>query len=100
MVEPNQALLAKIQNRSACIGIIGLGYVGLPLANAFASKGFTVLGFDLDPDKIAKLHRGESYIGHISDRAIKEMRARGFEATDRFDHLDQPDVILICVPTP
>ena len=100
MIRPDQALLAKIQNRTARIGIIGLGYVGLPLANTFASKGFTVLGFDLDPDKIARLHRGGSYIGHISDCAIQAMKARGFEATDRFDHLNEPDVILVCVPTP
>lgn len=93
-------LLQRLQNKNALIGIIGLGYVGLPLARAFADKGLAVLGFDLDPAKIVKLARGQSYIGHISDAVIAQMRERKFEATDRFIRLDEPDVILICVPTP
>jgi UDP-N-acetyl-D-glucosamine dehydrogenase len=93
-------LLERIKNTTATVGIIGLGYVGLPLARAFASKGYRVLGFDIDPTKIARLHEGESYIGHISDATICEMRQQGFDATDRFDRLDEPDVVIICVPTP
>ncbi|MHB1426431.1 MAG: nucleotide sugar dehydrogenase [Gemmataceae bacterium] len=99
-VEAFQDLLARIQSRTACVGIIGLGYVGLPLARAFSVKGYNVLGFDIDAEKIDRLRTGESYIGHISDDVIQEMQKRGFEATDRFDRLDEPDAILICVPTP
>jgi UDP-N-acetyl-D-glucosamine dehydrogenase len=95
------ALLQKINSGQALVGIIGLGYVGLPLARAFAAKGIGVLGFDVDPTKVIKLQRGESYIGHIPDATIREMRERRlFEATDRFLRLDEPDAIIICVPTP
>jgi UDP-N-acetyl-D-glucosamine dehydrogenase len=93
-------LLAKIENRTACVGIIGLGYVGLPLARAFSSRGFPVLGFDIDPAKITRLHAGESYIGHIPPETVREMLSQGFEATNQFARLDEPDAILICVPTP
>jgi UDP-N-acetyl-D-glucosamine dehydrogenase len=93
-------LLQKIQQKKALVGIIGLGYVGLPLAKAFTAKGFRVLGFDVDPAKVAKLQRGESYIGHLSAEMIREMRGQGFEATDDFGRLGEPDAILICVPTP
>ena len=71
-------LLQKIQNKKCLVGIIGLGYVGLPLARAFVSKGIRVLGFDVDPAKVAKLRRGESYIGHLSADTIREMRGQGF----------------------
>jgi UDP-N-acetyl-D-glucosamine dehydrogenase len=93
-------LLQHILKRQAKVGIIGLGYVGLPLARCFASKGFPVLGFDIDSAKVARLARGESYIGHIPATVIKEMRRAGFEATDRFERLAEADAILICVPTP
>ena len=93
-------LLQKIQQKKSLVGIIGLGYVGLPLAKAFTAKGFRVLGFDVDPAKVAKLQRGESYIGHLSAEMIREMRGQGFEATDDFGRLGEPDAILICVPTP
>jgi UDP-N-acetyl-D-glucosamine dehydrogenase len=94
------ALLARIHNRTATIGIIGLGYVGLPLARAFSGAGLRVLGFDIDPGKVAKLNAGRSYIKQIPDEAIRTMREVGFEATERFDRLDEPDAVLICVPTP
>jgi UDP-N-acetyl-D-glucosamine dehydrogenase len=93
-------LLKKIQQKKSLVGIIGLGYVGLPLAKAFGSKGIRVLGFDVDPAKVARLRRGESYIGHLSADMIREMRGQGFEATDDFGRLGEPDAILICVPTP
>jgi UDP-N-acetyl-D-glucosamine dehydrogenase len=93
-------LLERIKNKTAIVGILGLGYVGLPLARAFASKGYRVLGFDIDSAKIARLREGASYIGHINDATIREMRQQGFDATDRFDLLDEPDVVIICVPTP
>jgi len=94
-----ERLRAKIEARSIRVGVIGLGYVGLPLALAFASNGFSVLGFDTDQIKVAKLQRGESYIGHITHVSIRGVRER-FEATDLFQRLDEPDAILICVPTP
>jgi UDP-N-acetyl-D-glucosamine dehydrogenase len=90
----------RIEARTACVGIIGLGYVGLPLARAFIDKGLRVLGFDTDSTKILRLQRGKSYIGHITDEIIAGMKAEGFDATDRFHRLDEPDVIIICVPTP
>jgi UDP-N-acetyl-D-glucosamine dehydrogenase len=92
---------SKIRNKKARVGIIGLGYVGLPLARAFAAGGFPVLGFDIDPAKIEKLAHGESYIGHISPQAIRELLSKhAFEATCHFERLDEPDAIIICVPTP
>ena len=93
-------LLAKIESATVRVGIIGLGYVGLPLARAFSDRGIAVLGFDVDPAKVARLDRGESYIGHIADATIREMRENRFEATVDFQRLDEPDVIIICVPTP
>jgi UDP-N-acetyl-D-glucosamine dehydrogenase len=93
-------LLARIQAKQARVGIIGLGYVGLPLARTFAINGYSVLGFDVDPVKVARLHEGESYIGHIGAELIHEMRDHGFDATTSFDRLDEPDVVIICVPTP
>jgi UDP-N-acetyl-D-glucosamine dehydrogenase len=94
------ALLAKIESARVRVGIIGLGYVGLPLARAFSDRGITVLGFDVDPMKVAQLERGESYIGHINSAVIHQMRERRFEATVDFQRLDEPDVVIICVPTP
>ncbi len=93
-------LLDRIHKRQTKVGIIGLGYVGLPLARCFADKGFSVLGFDIDAAKVARLMRGESYIGHIPAAVIKGMRQAGFEATNRFERLAEADAILICVPTP
>jgi UDP-N-acetyl-D-glucosamine dehydrogenase len=93
-------LAAHIQNRTARVGIIGLGYVGLPLARAFATAGLPVLGFDIDTQKVDRLNRGESYIGQIPNASIQAMRANRFEATADFDRLAEADAILICVPTP
>src|SRR4051812_16697376 len=100
MSDSYAAVHQRIQTRTARVGIIGLGYVGLPLARAFALSGYPVLGFDVDAVKVQRLERGESYIGHIPPASIQEMRAHQFEATDRFERLDEPDAILICVPTP
>lgn len=93
-------LLSRLKAKSACVGIIGLGYVGLPLARAFSRAGFRVLGFDIDPTKIRRLNEGGSYIAQIPDEDIAMMRSAGFEATDRYDRLGEADAILICVPTP
>ncbi len=94
-------LIEKIQNKSANIGIIGLGYVGLPLSLEFANKGFNVLGFDLDENKIKYLERGESYIKHISSEKIKRSVSEGkLGATSDFAKITDMDAIIICVPTP
>ena len=95
-----ESLLKKIESSTVRVGIIGLGYVGLPLARAFGDRGIAVLGFDVDRTKVERIGRGESYIGHISDATIGQMRQAGFEATGDFGRLDEPDVIVICVPTP
>jgi UDP-N-acetyl-D-glucosamine dehydrogenase len=94
-------LLGKIEDKTAVIGIIGLGYVGLPLGLEFASKGFTVLGFDLDEAKVKKLNKGESYIKHIASKRIKDvLNKKYFSATSKFNRLPEADAIIICVPTP
>ena len=99
--ESYSKLQAKIENKSALIGIIGLGYVGLPLARAFIDAGFRILGFDVDDSKVEKLLRGESYIGHLSSEWIaKCIEDKSFEPTANMDRLREPDAILICVPTP
>jgi UDP-N-acetyl-D-glucosamine dehydrogenase len=95
-----ESLLSRIQKKTAQVGIIGLGYVGLPLARAFSAKGYAVLGFDIDAHKVRRLREGNSYLGHIPDSVIEEMVRNGFEATDNFARLNEPDAILICVPTP
>ncbi len=100
MADARTHLLGRIQSKTARVGIIGLGYVGLPLARAFSRAGFRVLGFDIDPAKVEKLAAGRSYIRQIPDHVIGSMAAAGFEATDRFDRLDEADAVLICVPTP
>ncbi|RJP70818.1 MAG: nucleotide sugar dehydrogenase [Ignavibacteriales bacterium] len=95
------SLLEKINNNSAVIGIIGLGYVGLPLALEFANKKFKVIGFDNDPKKPVFLNRGQSYIKHINAGRIKDaVDKMFFSATDDFTRLPEADAIIICVPTP
>ncbi|VTR96860.1 nucleotide sugar dehydrogenase [Tuwongella immobilis] len=93
-------LLERIRTKTAIVGIIGLGYVGLPLARAFSAKGFRVLGFDVDSSKITRLNAGESYIKQFPNTIIETMREQGFEATDNFERLREADAVLICVPTP
>ena len=94
-------LLAKIKAHDALVGIIGMGYVGLPLALAFVEKGFPVLGLDVDPDKVAKLNRGEGYIKHLDGGRIAAAVATGrFTSTADFSRLGEADAVLICVPTP
>ncbi|MGD9232000.1 MAG: nucleotide sugar dehydrogenase, partial [Desulfobacterales bacterium] len=94
-------LLEMIERKTARIGIIGLGYVGLPLAIHFGEKGFHVIGFDLDSRKIDKILHGESYIKHIPADQIKKMTdSKQFDVTIDFSRLSEADCILICVPTP
>jgi len=96
-----QDLHKKIQNHTAKVGIIGLGYVGLPLALAFTESGFPVIGFDVDDTKIEKLDHGQSYIKHLDKDRIAAMAAGNlFEATTDFSRLAAADAVLICVPTP
>src|SRR5881394_1945707 len=91
----------KIEDGSAVVGVIGLGYVGLPLLHAFHNAGFRVIGFDVDPKKIDALRRGENYLKHLGPGMVKEMNSRGrFEATSDFSRLGEADVIISCVPTP
>jgi UDP-N-acetyl-D-glucosamine dehydrogenase len=93
--------LARIADRSARVGVIGLGYVGLPLALLFEESGFPVTGFDVDPRKPETLHRGESYIRHIGKERVAHAFARErIVATTDFDRLGECNAILICVPTP
>jgi UDP-N-acetyl-D-glucosamine dehydrogenase len=94
-------LLSRIGDRTARVGVIGLGYVGLPLALLFEESGFPVTGFDVDPAKPEALHRGESYIRHIGRERVAGAFARGrIVATPDFDRLSECDAILVCVPTP
>ena len=87
-------LLQKIKSKKAVVGIIGLGYVGLPLALTFAEKGFKVIGFDIDENKIPILSKGKSYIKHIpNDRIKKSVISRKFEATFDFSRLTFCDCI-------
>jgi len=93
-------LISKIKNREATIGIIGLGYVGLPLVLRFAEKSFKVIGFDIDKTKVQKLNNSESYLKHIPSSTITDAVNNGFTATSDWTRISDCDAILICVPTP
>jgi UDP-N-acetyl-D-glucosamine dehydrogenase len=96
-----KTLKQKIENRSATVGIIGLGYVGLPLMLEFVKKGFPVIGFDNDPRKVCSLKEGKTYIKHIQAKSIQEVNATGrFVPTTDEHKIKEMDAILICVPTP
>src|SRR4051812_36445521 len=96
-----EELLAAIGSRRAKLGIIGLGYVGLPLAMTAVKAGYPVLGFDINAARVAQINRGERVIKHIPPEMMAEAtRSERFHATDNFDHLRKTDVIIICVPTP
>ena len=95
-----QALMRQLETRKAKIAVIGLGYVGLPLARALAETGNRVIGYDFDAAKAASLTSGRSYIKHISDAAVGRMLAVGFQATSDISRLGEADAIIICVPTP
>lgn len=95
-----QSLIEKLNNKSAVIGIVGLGYVGLPLVLRYAEVGYKVLGFDIDLFKINSLNAGKSYIEHISAESIATSLKSGFEATAEFSRASEADALIICVPTP
>ncbi len=95
------ALESKILERQARIAVIGLGYVGLPLVHTICEAGFTALGLDIDPDKVARLNDGVSYIRHIPSEDIRKLVASGrFRATTDFAEVSEVEAVLICVPTP
>lgn len=97
----SDTLIANIKKTNTHIGIIGLGYVGIPLALRFLEKGFKVTGFDVDKNKIEALKSGLSYIRHISlDVIVKAYKEDKFVPTDDFKKLSEPDCLIICVPTP
>jgi UDP-N-acetyl-D-glucosamine dehydrogenase len=93
-------LIEKIRDHSAVIGIVGMGYVGLPLMLRFSEVGFRVIGIDIDSEKVDRLNRGESYIQHIASAAIVTAKDREFTATTDFSRCGEADAIIICVPTP
>ena len=92
--------ISKLKNKKAIIGIIGLGYVGLPLALAYINAGFKVIGFDIDSEKIKKLNNDKSYIQNISSLKIKKSLKKGFTVTSSFSKIMSTDAVIICVPTP
>ena len=101
MSDYKKQLLSKIENKTHIIGIIGLGYVGLPLALEFVHKGIKTIGFDIDETKIPVLNSGKSYIKHIASERIAEAVSSGlFEATSNFERIPEVDAIIIAVPTP
>ena len=96
-----EALEQKIRDKKAVVGVIGLGYVGLPLLNAFIKAGFTTMGFDIDQRKVDALLKGQSYIKHIPSEMIASwLASKQFEPTSDMSRLKEADCILICVPTP
>ncbi len=98
---PASRELERVEGCETRVGVIGLGYVGLPLGMAFADGGFRVLGFDVDRSKVEALNAGRSYIEHQDEQKLAALVARGaFEATSDFDRLAEADALLICVPTP
>lgn len=105
--DPGARLLQRFKDREAIVGVVALGYVGLPLIRVFFDAGFPVRGFDIDPDKIALLRRGENYLKHFGGDFVAPMAQAGqesqwqrFDATSDMTRLAEPDVLLICVPTP
>jgi UDP-N-acetyl-D-glucosamine dehydrogenase len=94
-------LKEKIERKTATVCVVGLGYVGLPLAETFAAGGYPVLGFDIDPKKVQSLKQGKSYIGHIDSERVAELIKSGrFDASTDPSRFEEADAIIICVPTP
>lgn len=100
MSEQKQTSVAKFKNKEALIGILGLGYVGLPLMLRYNAIGFRVLGIDIDETKVAKLNAGQSYIEHIPAASIAAAQKSGFSATTDFSRASDCDALILCVPTP
>lgn len=98
--EVRNVLLRKLNDRTATVAIAGLGYVGLPLVLRFADLGYSVIGFDIDSDKVNSLNAGRSYIEHIASESVARACAGSFAATTDLVRLETADAIIICVPTP
>ena len=95
------SLMNKIQNNKELVGVLGLGYVGLPLAVEFALKGVSVLGFEKNAEKARNVNEGKNYIGDVTDSELKDVVTKGtLKATTDFSRIKECDVVLICVPTP
>jgi len=99
-MSPKESLLGRFANRSAVVGIIGLGYVGLPLTLRFIEQQFRVIGFDIDTERVSLLNHGESPIRHIPAASIEAAVKHGFVATSEFSRAKEVDVLIVCVPTP
>jgi len=96
-----QGLAERIEAKDVIAGVIGLGYVGLPLTLALVDRGFRVIGFDVDDHKIATLKEGKCYIKHLQEARVQAMtRSEKFEATSNFERIVEADILIICVPTP
>ena len=100
MSQHKQGLLEKLESKQAVIGILGLGYVGLPLVLRYAEIGFKVIGIDIDTNKVDAVNNGNSYIEHIHSDRIKSALESGFEATTDFSRASEADALILCVPTP
>ena len=98
--QTTDSLTTKLENRTARIGVIGLGYVGLPLVLLFSEQDFRITGFDIDAKKIEVLGRGGSYIVRIAETEIQAAKSKGFSATSDYSRISEMDAIIICVPTP
>ncbi|MCC8945712.1 nucleotide sugar dehydrogenase [Bradyrhizobium brasilense] len=96
----NSDLIEKLDRKTAKIGIVGLGYVGLPLLLRYCEVGYQVIGFDIDQRKVDQLQAGHSYIEHIPASSVKAANERGFEATTDFSRAKEVDALILCVPTP
>lgn len=98
---PLEMLQTRLQSASATVGVIGLGYVGLPLAHALHHGGLRILGFDIDSSKIEHIKHGRNYLKHFGDGMVKDLgTSERFAATDDFGRLGEPDVLIVCLPTP
>lgn len=95
-----QELVTRLENKTALIGIVGLGYVGLPLMLRYIQVGYRVLGIDIDQIKVDALNNGQTYIEHIPSSMIADATSKGFEATADFSRVIEADALIICVPTP
>ena len=101
MSDVKKQLLDKIANKTAVVGIVGLGYVGLPLATEFAKSGYKTIGFDVQSKKVDLVNAGHNYIGDIVDDVFKEVVESGkLSATSDFAFIKDVDAVAICVPTP
>jgi UDP-N-acetyl-D-glucosamine dehydrogenase len=95
-----EKVVGKLKAKNAVIGIVGLGYVGLPLLLRYVEAGYNVIGIDIDPNKVEKLNKGESYIKHIDGSRISDAINKGFHATNNFAAGEKVDALIMCVPTP